>query len=121
MSQDKCEYFNKGYCRQKDKCTKTHPLKECDGDCNDKKTCPKRHRVPCKNMNQWEFYASKSCEFLHQECIREEMVIEGVDINKNTINNFNKLVKNIKEKVFFLSRKSIQEYGFNNIRHGNKT
>ena len=103
---------NKQYCKQKDKCTKTHPLKECDGNCNDKRTCPKRHKVPCKYMNQCEYYASKSCEFLHQERIREEIVIEGVDI-QYTINNFFKSVKTIEEKI--LSRKSIQKYCYKNM------
>ena len=78
------EYFNKGHCKHKDRCPKTHTLKECDRDCNDKRTCPKRHRVPCKNMNQREFYASKSCEFLNVENITEEILLCGVDI-KDTI------------------------------------
>ena len=99
MSQNKCEYFNKGYCKQTDKCTKTHPIKECDGDCNDKKTCPKRHRVPCKNLKKCDFYASKSCEFLHVEHIREETIIDGVDI-KDTINTI-KILSRQWRKIFF--------------------
>ena len=102
MSQNTCEYFNKGYCKQKDKCTKTHPLKECDGDCNDKKTCPKRHRVPWKNLKKCEFYASKSCEFLHVEHIREETKEDGVDI-KDTINTTKNSVKKIEENIVSLN------------------
>ena len=103
MSQHKCEYFNKGYCKQKDKCSKTHPLKECDGDCNDKRTCLRRHGVSCKIINQCAFYASKSCDFLHVEHIGEVKVIEGVDIT-DTIDNIHNSVKTTEEKILMLMK-----------------
>ena len=65
MSPSKCEYFDKGFCRQKSQCDKLHPSTDCDNKCPDQNACPFRHRKQCKNQERCLFYASKTCEFLH--------------------------------------------------------
>ena len=62
----KCEYQDKGYCKEKSSCTKNHPTNDCDGRCDDLKSCQSRHRKPCKNGESCVFHASQACEFLHE-------------------------------------------------------
>ena len=62
MSSDKCEHFDRGFCKYKDLCPKVHPNINCEGNCEDKRVCTKRHKVSCKNGSSSEW---KSCEFLH--------------------------------------------------------
>ena len=66
MNSEKCQYFDKGYCKSRDKCSLKHPLVECEGSCEDRRICPKRHRVFCKNGNECVFDLTNSCEFLHK-------------------------------------------------------
>ena len=72
MSTNKCEHFNKGYCKNKNKCSLKHPLAECAGDCEDKRVCPKRHQIPCKNGQECAFFATESCEFSHHSLLHRE-------------------------------------------------
>ena len=65
----KCTYYDKGFCKNKGQCTNKHPTTNCNSECHDKKTCPFRHRVMCKNGNTCIFLSSKSCEFLHEESL----------------------------------------------------
>ena len=39
----------KGYCKNKDQCNNVHPLTDCQGDCEDRRACKKRHRINCRN------------------------------------------------------------------------
>ena len=62
MSSDKCEHFDRGFCKYKDLCPKVHPNINCDGNCEDKRVCTKRHKISCQNGSSCKW---KSCEFLH--------------------------------------------------------
>jgi hypothetical protein len=42
-------------------------LVDCDSKCENKNTCPLRHRVVCKNGETCIFLASQSCSFLHPQ------------------------------------------------------
>ena len=64
MSAEVCSYFNVGYCKLKDNCTKFHPSDDCEKMCKDK-ACLKRHRRACKDKDECVFHRSKSCEFKH--------------------------------------------------------
>ena len=86
----KCEFYDKGYCKEKNNCPKKHPTNDCDGQCDDLKLCPSRHRKHCKNGENCAFHASHSCEFLH----KKEGPLHGVDIEK-----FQSDLKNIDIKV----------------------
>ena len=84
----KCSFYDKGYCKNKTKCSQIHPPLDCDGQCDNKITCPKRHRVRCKHGNSCIYHMCNSCEFLHlrndQEEVREPN-IEELQTNKQAI------------------------------------
>ena len=63
----KCEHYDKGYCKERNNCLNEHPNTDCDGQCQDKKLCPLRHRKFCKDGENCIFYASHACEFFHKE------------------------------------------------------
>ena len=65
MSTEVCPYYNVGYCKQKDNCSKSHPSVECETKCKIK-TCLKRHKKPCKDKDLCKFLKSNSCEFKHE-------------------------------------------------------
>ena len=77
---DKCQFCDKGYCKHKDKCNQLHPLNDCSRDCEDRRACTKRHRIPCRNGAKCEW---KSCDFLHtsQKDLLEESDIHTLKIN----------------------------------------
>ena len=108
----KCVYYYKGYRRNKDSCSLEHPRIECDGCCEDKRTCPKRHKTVCKNGKTCVFLTTQSCEFLHKTneiCTKEdtesfqsmitilEEKIKPLDANeRKTVNNIEMLSENMK-------------------------
>ena len=63
----KCKFYDKGFCRTKNECSQIHPSNDCDGNCDDKRKCPSRHRHLCKDGLTGIVYATKSCEFLHPD------------------------------------------------------
>ena len=85
MSTNKCEHFNKGYCKNKNKCSLKHPLAECAGDCEDKRVCPKRHQIPCKNGQECAFFATESCEFLHHSLLHMIVKFESIPQGYNLL------------------------------------
>ena len=58
-STENCSYFDKGFSKLKEQCLKKHPTSDCQGQCYDKKTCPSRHRVPCKKKKNAFSYLLK--------------------------------------------------------------
>lgn len=68
MASGKCAFFDKGYCKNKDQCLNAHPLTDCQGDCEDKRTCKKRHRINCRNGEDCTW---NSCDFLHKKTSQE--------------------------------------------------
>ena len=55
----KCSYYDKGYAKIKIKCTQRHPPLDCDGQCDDKITCPNRHRIQCQNGTTCIYFKKK--------------------------------------------------------------
>ena len=96
MTSTKCQYFDKGYCKNKDTCSLKHPLIECEGSCEDRRTCPKRHKVLCKNGKECVFVPTNSCEFLHK-----------ADIESTEQQNagFQSMIKVIEDKISALDNK----------------
>ena len=94
MALSKCD---KGYCKNKDSCTQKHPQTKCNGHCEDKRLCPKRHRTLCKNGDTCVLVASELCEFLHKNSNTENQDAE------NSV--FKSIVKTIEDKLRELSIK----------------
>ena len=102
---DKCQFFDKGYCKHKDKCNQLHPLQDCSRNCEDRRACTKRHRIPCRNGDICEW---KSCNFLHisQKDSLEVSEIHTLKINlKQQENDFRAQTKAHKEIVNELTNK----------------
>ena len=55
-----CQHYDRGFCKYKNDCPKVHPNINCQGNCEDKRTCI-IHRILRKNSPTCEW---KSCEFL---------------------------------------------------------
>ena len=68
----KCIYYDKGYCKLKEKCQELHPSTDCVGECVNKITCPFRHRILCKNGKECIFIASSACAFLHPKEVTQD-------------------------------------------------
>ena len=60
-----CPYYNVGYCKYKDKCSKDHAKEDCKDLICDTKKCNRRHRRHCKFGPKCSFYKKNACEFLH--------------------------------------------------------
>ena len=63
MQEEKCYYYNKGYCKYKQECTKYHPTEDCKSKCVET-NCKFRHRQMCKNGTNC-YFKNKKCEYLH--------------------------------------------------------
>ena len=62
---EKCNYYNRGYCRNGESCPDQHPDKVCeDINCFDDK-CPFRHPNPCKFKYRCVFLRKKICLYFH--------------------------------------------------------
>ena len=58
--------FYRGYFKHRNSCPLKHSILEFDVCCEDKRICPKRHRINCKNGDTCAFVLTKSYEFLHK-------------------------------------------------------
>ena len=58
-------FFNVGYCKYKDRCSKEHAKGDCEDNKCKKQSCQKRHRKPCKNGTEYRFNIKNKCEFKH--------------------------------------------------------
>ena len=63
---NKCHYYNRGFCGKHDNCTYTHLNEDCKNDCMDS-LCPFRHRVTCKNGSLCHYNKQGICQFKHQQ------------------------------------------------------
>ena len=62
---NKCVFYNTGYCKQGDDCSKIHPKSNCeDEDCFDD-TCVKRHPNLCKFGRRCRYNRKNICLYLH--------------------------------------------------------
>ena len=66
----KCRYWNRGYCREGEKCKYIHPKEDCKtqqdkGKCEDRQ-CEQRHRRYCRYYNSESgCYRGDKCHYLH--------------------------------------------------------
>ena len=98
---EKCYFFDKGYCKLKSQCLKNHPSTDCNGQCENKNSCPLRHRVERKNGTQCIFKSSKSCEFLHIENQNvDDTILENIQC---TIGQIKGNIKNIEDKIMIIN------------------
>ena len=116
MSNQVCSYYNVGYCKEKNECSKIHPIDDCEEKCKDK-TCLKRHRILCRDKESCIYYKSSACEFIHENVTEERQTQIDLlmkenkelkeEINKKNIQleNFSKDIVNILKRVDALENK----------------
>ena len=81
----KCNFYNRGFCRQGILCEFEHPVDICDqylkeGECS-QKHCNGRHIYKCRYFqNSQGCFRGNSCEFLHQ-------VIESASVKNDLATN----------------------------------
>ena len=69
---EKCEHYNRGYCRNGERCQEHHPDKVCpDSNCFDEK-CPHRHPNPCKFGRRCVFNKKKICCYSHVTLVSDD-------------------------------------------------
>ena len=68
----KCQLYDRGYSKYKEKCTNKHPDKVCDDpNCSEDK-CDKRHPNPCKYGQRCRFSRKKVCLYSHDTLVCDD-------------------------------------------------
>ena len=95
-SSEKCKYFNRGYCLNKEACENLHNDKVCDDlDC-DEKNCDKRHPNPGRFGPRCKFNRRKECLYLHVTLVSNDDAIEA--LNQKFTNIFRQMEKDFEQK-----------------------
>ena len=69
---EKCYFYNVGYCKHSEKgCNFKHPVKQCDQEKCDYKTCPYRHQKQCRY-----FLGRKGCYYGEKYAFKHENKME---------------------------------------------
>ena len=63
--QIKCVYYNRGYCKNKNKCQDYHPKEDCNITNCRYKECKYRHRKLCKYGEECYHNINDNCEYVH--------------------------------------------------------
>ena len=63
--EEKCPFYNRGFCKFKDDCKKEHPKEVCDENNCTEEHCVKRHPNPCKFGFRCVFKKKKICLYSH--------------------------------------------------------
>ena len=100
---DMCSNYNRGYCKFRDECTKTHSDKVCDDvDC-DEEICQKRHPNPCWHGFRCTYFKKKECLYSHVTFVSDDDRIKTLTSNFNT--QFKKLDNSVKQLQIELEKK----------------
>ena len=73
----RCKFFNKGYCKQGERCSFVHPSKICpkhleSGKCLDFRSCLDRHPQECRFWKETTCYRGGTCLYLHKKVADKE-------------------------------------------------
>ena len=120
MSNQVCSYITVWYCKEKNECSKIHPVDDCEEKCKEK-TCLKRHRRLCRDRERCIFYKSNSCEFVHEKITEEgpaqiDLLIkennklkEEISTENIQIESLSKDIVNILKRVDALEQKKSEQ------------
>ena len=62
----RCKWFNRGYCKEKERCSFVHPRQDCQEHLQGR--CTIRHWRVCKfNTTEEGYNRDKMCEYIHNE------------------------------------------------------
>ena len=102
-SSEKCNFYNRGYCKSKGDCIKTHNDEVCDDLECEEDNCPKRHPYECKYGIRCRFNKKKECEYSHVTLATDDGKIEALKLQFNNKvskleNSCTSLQKELEEK-----------------------
>ena len=68
----KCRYYNRGYCKEGQRCSFFHPTEDCQeyiysGTCSQGRQCWQRHPQKCKYWLRGNCWREDACVYLHME------------------------------------------------------
>ena len=122
MEREVCHHDKFGYCRYKKECKKIHFTEECkqSEDCENSKTCPKRHPKKCKR------YAVGNCRFL-SDCAYEhkkpttnkehEDLKVKVETMEKVLHAMTRKVLSLENEVIDLKRNKINHLVFEDLKN----
>ena len=85
-NKEKCWYFNRGYCRNRDSCQEFHPEQVCSKPNCFEEDCPQRHPNPCKFGKRCKYNRQQICLYAHE-------VFENDDARNESEKRLQKLEK----------------------------
>ena len=67
VSNSRCKWWNRGFCREKERCLYSHTPGDCQNHLDDSckiRSCNLRHKKPCKYWAKEEgYYRGNKCEY----------------------------------------------------------
>ena len=110
MTGEICLFHKYGFCKNGDKCTKTHLKEECrDRECDTKK-CDKRHPRPCKLLLQNGFCKfNLKCSYSHRlpKMIEDQNI--KIEALEKKIESQNNIISDLKIKMLEGQKKELQQ------------
>ena len=92
-----CPFYNVGFCKYKDKCSKEHAERDCPDQTCRSKNCSNRRRRLCKFGPRCTYLKRKTCEVKHHdgETVMETELTEVRNEAKLHLDTSDKLNKEI--------------------------
>ena len=107
INSNKCPFFDRGYCKNRDECDKKHPDKVCDdNNCYGENCNDKRHPNPCKFGTRCKFNRKKECLFSHVTSSCDDDKINALEMKFKK--EFDILKKQFKEMQNVLENKDAE-------------
>ena len=101
IMENKCKFYNRGYCKHKDQCKYVHPTSDCIGNCLDTNICPNRHRKICKFGHKCYHNKTNVCEYIHKRSEEQnEMAHKVILASPSPVEEeLKKEIENLKAKI----------------------
>jgi hypothetical protein len=104
----RCKWWNRGYCREKDSCSYSHPTGDCaehlQGRCTRRGCTSLRHRKVCKFLSsEAGCLRGETCEYLHPQEV-EKVVEEKAEEQKSEIDKKEAIPKETQTENIFNNR-----------------
>ena len=106
----KCQFYDRGYCRYKEKSTNKHPDKVCDDPNCSVDKCDKIHPNPCKYGPRCRFSKKKLCLYSHDTLVCDDSKMDAlakkveafekqISVLSKKLDNFVELGKHVDRKI----------------------
>ena len=110
MSREICLFYKFGFCRNGDKCKKSHLTEVCNKRECDYKKCDKRHPRPCKYQLQRGFCKFDSkCSYSHRLPKMYEDQNMKIEALERQINDQNETIKDLKIKMIEYQKTQVEQ------------